>query len=47
VGELVGGERNLRADDVEHLGRIPKPEIRSQNGLRATVQAVFILDSGF
>jgi hypothetical protein len=30
VGELVGGGRDLRADDVEHRERIYNQEVRSQ-----------------
>jgi hypothetical protein len=32
VRELVGGGRNLGADDVEHKGRIQEPEFRIQKG---------------
>jgi hypothetical protein len=32
VLELVGGCRNFRLNDVEHQGRIQKPEAGSQNG---------------
>jgi hypothetical protein len=32
VRKLVGGGRDLRADDVEHRWRIPKPEAGIQKG---------------
>jgi hypothetical protein len=32
VGELVGGGRNLRADDVEHSARIQNSRAKIQKG---------------
>jgi hypothetical protein len=46
VGELVGGGRNLRFNEVEHRGRLQKLRVEIQQGLIAGVLQNIVANIG-